>query len=79
MIIFTLAGFVADGLGWPAVFYVTGEFDAWFGLVGFDLVLFGLLWLADGLDLIEWYVVFYVTCYFNLWFGVVWFGRPGVD
>jgi len=38
LIIFTLAGFVADGLGWPAVFYVTGGCSliwvfAWFLLV----------------------------------------------
>ena len=25
LIIFTLAGLLADGLGWPAVFYVTGR------------------------------------------------------
>ena len=25
LVIFTLAGLLADGLGWPAVFYVTGN------------------------------------------------------
>ena len=34
LVIFTLAGLLADGLGWPAVFYVTGNRGFQFDLLG---------------------------------------------